>query len=209
LRSIRTARYVFRTIPDATPKIYGEKLRHAVNLPDALSRDAQFCELLKLGAQIAEDQPRNASIEQNVIREERNQCYLCGIELVGGHTSLKSRTIEHLWPLGLAGQTIEDNLLPACKDCNNKRGHGITWAWGPVQSTYESLGQKGQQPEGNVRLALAFARLMLEASEPTSGHRAPSTLKQAAKHIWPAVPSLDPKLNWHHVFFDYFQLIEV
>jgi hypothetical protein len=51
-------------------------------------------------------------------------------------------------------------LLPACKNCNDSRQHFITWAWGPVQSTFHAS-SKGEVPPRELRLALALARIML------------------------------------------------
>lgn len=38
-------------------------------------------------------------------------------------------TLEHLWPSSLGGDSEEENLLPACIYCQNKKADGMSWEW--------------------------------------------------------------------------------
>src|SRR3546814_15014473 len=71
------------------------------------------------------------------------QCYMCGRALTRrGNAGVDKYTVEHLWPISFGGETIEGNLLPACANCNSRRKHMLSWAWGPVQSTYLHSSEK-------------------------------------------------------------------
>jgi hypothetical protein len=41
-------------------------------------------------------------------------------------------TLEHVWPSSLGGDSITDNLVPACANCNVKKGDLVTWEQGSV-----------------------------------------------------------------------------
>jgi hypothetical protein len=41
-------------------------------------------------------------------------------------------TLEHVWPSSLGGDSITDNLVPACANCNAKKGDLVTWEQGSV-----------------------------------------------------------------------------
>lgn len=49
-------------------------------------------------------------------------CYICGTGLTYNQIQY-----EHIWPSCYGGDSIADNLLPACADCNNKKGHLLLW----------------------------------------------------------------------------------
>jgi hypothetical protein len=108
--------------------------------------------------------------------------------------------------LSLGGETVADNLLPACHDCNSKRKHFITWAWGPVQSTFHAR-SGDEPPPGELRLSLALARLMLVASGRAAARRR-LTLKEAAKRVRPVIPTLELKRGRHYLYFELFPQIE-
>lgn len=44
-------------------------------------------------------------------------CHYCGCELYWGNS-----TIDHVIPLAKGGRSRADNLVLACKACNNKKG---------------------------------------------------------------------------------------
>lgn len=41
----------------------------------------------------------------------------------------KQITMDHLVPLGRGGRSSKDNLVPACKDCNNKKKNMMPLEW--------------------------------------------------------------------------------
>lgn len=199
MRAIRCVCETYFEIPDGTPREFGRRLRLEIDLPNVEIRDAAFCESLKQAGRIAsEKRAATAALKKIVLRDGSNRCYLCDINL----TSLKDRdntaTIDHIWPLALAGQSSEENLIAACCDCNTKKDLYATWAWGPVQNTYHQINDPGKKAHWNIRISLALARLMWAASHGPGL----KTLKQAAQQIWPAFPKLEMKVNRPYLFFE-------
>lgn len=198
MRCVRTARDFHVRQRHSDPAVLGRELRNDMELPKFLWGDRVFCELAKRVGHVAHEKPRNKTIERNATSREAPHCYLCGVLLVV--TAKNSRTqftIEHLWPQSFGGETVEENLLPACKDCNQKRMHMLTWASGPVQSTYYYF--DSNEPSSDVRLSLALARLVRVASQ---NHRNPITLKQAAKASFPLHESLQLDAGKHYLYLE-------
>jgi len=54
----------------------------------------------------------------------RGICYYCGKEVA---PSLL--TMDHVVPLARGGRSTKDNLVPACKDCNNKKKYLLPMEW--------------------------------------------------------------------------------
>jgi len=50
------------------------------------------------------------------------KCHYCG-EAVGA----AALTMDHVVPLIRGGRSNKGNLVPACKDCNNRKKHGLAW----------------------------------------------------------------------------------
>lgn len=36
-------------------------------------------------------------------------------------------TMDHVVPLVRGGRSTKDNLVPSCKECNNKKKHSLPW----------------------------------------------------------------------------------
>jgi 5-methylcytosine-specific restriction enzyme A len=51
-------------------------------------------------------------------------CYYCNKEV--GRTNL---TMDHIVPLSRGGKTRKGNIVPACKDCNNKKKYLLPIEW--------------------------------------------------------------------------------
>ena len=51
-------------------------------------------------------------------------CYYCRRQV--GHKAL---TMDHLVPLGRGGVSSRGNVVPACKDCNNRKKHLLPIEW--------------------------------------------------------------------------------
>jgi len=64
-------------------------------------------------------------------------CYMCGFDLDPAVDSRDPRfvTLEHLWPNSLGGDSIFENLMPACNRCQRDKSHGIPWEWVAVHNT--------------------------------------------------------------------------
>lgn len=62
-------------------------------------------------------------------------CYLCGTALdYADADSPVSFTLDHVWPQSYGGDSDYDNLLPACRSCNNRKGHAASWSLYPIQA---------------------------------------------------------------------------
>ncbi len=54
----------------------------------------------------------------------RGICYYCGAK-VGS----KNLTMDHVIPLSRGGTSSRDNIVPACKECNNKKKYMLPVEW--------------------------------------------------------------------------------
>lgn len=58
----------------------------------------------------------------------RLSCYICGNSLQKGSTDpTLSLEYEHIWPSSYGGDSIAENILPACERCNKAKGDMIIW----------------------------------------------------------------------------------
>jgi HNH endonuclease len=204
IRCIRAASFIYAQFCHLPAPEFGKQLSRSGYLSRRLSDDRRFCELIKQSARISIEQKSASPALAKEIREARRACYMCGIQLKRSGAGRDRATIEHLWPLSLGGESIEHNLIAACQDCNEKRDNSITWAWGPVQST-DYRHKQDQSPNVGLRISLAVAKLMLEASGERTGRM--STLKEAALQQSPLFPNLDIKDDRHRVYFELFDQV--
>lgn len=51
-------------------------------------------------------------------------CYFCGRRF-----SPSELTMDHIVPLVRGGKTIKSNVVPACKECNNKKKYLLPVEW--------------------------------------------------------------------------------
>jgi hypothetical protein len=200
LRTVRSASGTYAIDRGASASLYGRRAREEADLPVSLTDDGGFRALLRDLGRVAHERRRNSAIERNILRAGagKTSCYLCGINLVFTGNIHNRATVDHVWPLRFGGEGLEENLAVACKDCNEKKGHAATWAWGPVVSTYEELIDANAALNSPLRISLMLGRIMLEAS--TSARR--STLKDAAARIWPAASSVRMPPNHPHLYFE-------
>ena len=54
----------------------------------------------------------------------RGQCYYCHARF---HPS--ELTMDHKTPIARGGRSTKNNLVPACKDCNNEKKHRTLSEW--------------------------------------------------------------------------------
>ncbi|MBX6423679.1 HNH endonuclease [Thermosulfurimonas sp. F29] len=54
----------------------------------------------------------------------RGVCYYCG-RRVPPH----ELTMDHRIPLSQGGRSEKSNLVPACKECNNRKKYLLPWEW--------------------------------------------------------------------------------
>lgn len=206
LRCVRTAADLYRRESSAQSVRFSQTARRELDLPLRLLENQKLGELLKHVGRIVVERHRCKSLEASATRQEPDRCYLCGTQL--SHTGTSTRTIEHVWPISLGGETVEQNLVLACQDCNSKRRNMMIWAHGPVHSTYYTRSSSNPtNPPGDLRLSLALARLLLAAA-PTRSRKSALTLKEAIQAIRPALPQLALEAGRPYVYFELLQQVQ-
>lgn len=63
-------------------------------------------------------------------------CHYCGLEV--GRTQL---TMDHVVPLSRGGKSRKGNIVPCCKECNNKKKYLLPVEWSEYLNT---LAKKGE-----------------------------------------------------------------
>lgn len=111
-------------------------------------------------------------------RKRHPHCYMCGTALdFSERERYTTFTVEHIWPRRYGGNSVDDNLLPACGACNShKKQDFATWAMANVQSLVLGLSptiHERQLVEGTHRFALHYFAARSIAT------RKNTTLKQA------------------------------
>jgi len=111
-------------------------------------------------------------------------CYMCRqpLDFTGGDVNRKLE-LEHVWPQCYGGNSVDDNLLPACGSCNRKKAGFATWAMVGVQSLilgFEPSENEYTAVTGPQRFALHYftARRLL-------AHNPQMNLKQAFERLQP------------------------
>lgn len=54
----------------------------------------------------------------------QGRCYYCGAEV-----NPEKLTMDHIVPLIRGGKSVKSNIVPACKECNNKKKHMLPMEW--------------------------------------------------------------------------------
>lgn len=103
-----------------------------------LHYSGDFSEFVQEVLTSAEQMQKHPSItlKRAVIRGGPASCYSCGrmfgvaYEDAPGPDGLIA-TADHIWPRALGGDTVLENLLPACPRCNGAKSHIASWqmAW--------------------------------------------------------------------------------
>ncbi len=203
-RCIRRAKEFAANEGHRKPEALGQALRSELDLPAELYGDAQFCAVAKRAGAIAHEKNRPAGLMKSVAQKEPKECYLCGKAPVTG-APLKL-SADHLWPLSLGGETREENLLSACANCNNERGHICLWTFEAAHSSHKK--ETGKELRLTLRVSLAMSRLMLVASgKLTKGPR--MTLKEAAQLASPLALPLKLNDEYRYLYFELLRHTEV
>ena len=61
-------------------------------------------------------------------------CHYCGLKF-----NPKELTMDHKIPLARGGSSNKENLVPACKDCNNKKKNLLSVEWDSFMKSLEKL----------------------------------------------------------------------
>lgn len=65
---------------------------------------------------------RNSSWWRRKVAKRR--CYYCGKEVPENKL-----TMDHIVPIIRGGKSVKSNIVPACKDCNNKKKYMLPMEW--------------------------------------------------------------------------------
>lgn len=84
-----------------------------------------------------------------------HRCYMCGsllsrvgnrfVDEQGGLADL-----DHIWPSSFGGDSVADNLLPACEKCNKEKRHMCTWESGHAHGVIYPIGFDSHEFFANV-----------------------------------------------------------
>lgn len=112
------------------------------------------------------------------------ECYLCGNMCT--HKSEDQRAsifYEHIWPASYGGDSIEENLLPACYGCNEAKQDMLLWQTGAIFSFVlkpDPSTQERTRIGRREKVARRIQDILLKANLEQC------TLKEAAIKIGPA-----------------------
>ncbi len=53
-----------------------------------------------------------------------SKCFYCGVAILP-----KDLTMDHIVPIIRGGKSTKGNVVPACKECNNKKKHSLPMEW--------------------------------------------------------------------------------
>ena len=87
-------------------------------------------------------------------RREMPYCYLCGAAVDFSADDHQAFTIDHVWPRAYGGDSGFDNLLGACRSCNETKASDPSWAMYPIQSFVAGF---EVQDLGNMPKVMRFA----------------------------------------------------
>jgi len=65
----------------------------------------------------------------------RGRCHYCGRSFAP-----RELTMDHIVPLVRGGKSRKGNVVPACKDCNNKKRHMLPIEWEAYMATLTENG---------------------------------------------------------------------
>lgn len=129
-RLVKKAERVLESDRSAPARVVAQYIERSLEVGLAGHRDAvNRMAALSIDASTASGRSIPPSVTQAVIgQRKRLHCYLCGNQVHKDADVLGERLeLEHLWPSSYGGDSIEENLLPACAVCNREKGDMILW----------------------------------------------------------------------------------
>lgn len=149
--------------------------------------DAEITKLARLvvAATDASDNRISQAVRKRVLSETKTiSCYLCGrsldVSAPEGHAGFV--TLEHVWPCSVGGDSIEENLLPACTKCQETKKDSFSWEWFNIHNLVLPAAPS-EEALKSIAQPARIARHYLQALSECSEH--PLTLKEAFRRIGP------------------------
>ncbi|WP_454055662.1 HNH endonuclease [Cupriavidus sp. Marseille-Q8015] len=108
----------------------------------------------------------------------------------------KKATLEHIWPSSLGGDSIEENLVPACGSCNAAKADIFVWEQGLVHDLIYPVDFHNSDFFHRVPV---YERLLLQRRAVMFvAQRDKSTLKDALKKVGPygVIAAIDQSDTW-------------
>jgi hypothetical protein len=102
---------------------------------DRIERVYRLAEAAVLAAS-DKSKPGQLSRFERWAKKSHTHCYMCNASLDFSRThKFFSYTCEHVWPRMYGGDSIEDNFLPSCADCNSRIKRDLaSWSQVNVQA---------------------------------------------------------------------------
>lgn len=105
-------------------------------------------------------------------------CYICGGPVFERPLGTQERMqLEHIWPQSFGGDSIAENLLPACATCNGYKSDMLLWQTAHVHS-FTLKPEPSPQELNNIKTTLRIAQHRRKIFEYANANR--TTLKDAA-----------------------------
>ncbi|MET3653115.1 HNH endonuclease [Dyella japonica] len=208
-RSLRVGDEVVRRFGDSSETQLAREMRfELLSKLDLAESDLKDGAMGRIGdaviaAVYASDRPISNGLRK-LVKEEfpKPQCYACG-KALGWRASagLPVVSLDHVWPAAWGGDSVLENLLPACSDCNTSRNDLIGWQWVSAQALV------GEHDSGSFleRLPRQYKNSIHLRAVVAYACSARVTLKDAAILIGPVL--LEPQKIDERDTTDFFNLV--
>jgi hypothetical protein len=138
---------------------YAQLLLEYVRIPSRLLNETyRFSERATTAA--LEPLPNSVRRRVEAVAKRHPYCYICVVALdFSGQPIYNSFTCEHVWPRACGGNSIIENLLPACQSCNSEKANFATWVMPAIQSLTLGVGpgdDKLQKIHGSFKFAMYY-----------------------------------------------------
>lgn len=131
------------------------------------------------------NRPINQSCRTAVLgQRKRHTCYLCGrlLDPLAVKGSADLLTLEHLWATSMGGDSIEENLLPACRQCQDDTKDALSWEWQNIHNLVLPSSPSAEALD-SVGRRVRYAKHYFEAMRSTEAEHL--SLKEAFLRLGP------------------------
>lgn len=122
-----------------------------------------------------------ASVRSQFSTIKTHYCYICGATVHEKSIVSQDRMeLEHIWPQSFGGDSIVENLLPACPTCNRQKSDMLLWQNAHIHSFTLKPGPSPQELN-NIQTTIRIAQHRRKIFEYANAYK--TTLKDAALTI--------------------------